>query len=210
VEQSARGSEGNGAVRPEPPPVAAAAAQATEAAKRAAIRPRDARQLRFAQSFAQIVAVLMRDPNFRKMPIADLEWLVLPPIMAGQFRLAQAPSPLGRGKGQETDKETDKEAGQEAGKEGGVLVPVAVALWARVSDAVDKALAESLDKPMRLRADQWASGDNIWLMAVAGDRRAVPRFLEQLAKTEFAGQRVKMRVRGPDEAVVVRTLGPPS
>jgi cytolysin-activating lysine-acyltransferase len=203
VEQSAQGSEGNGAVRPEPPPVAAAAAQATEAGKRAAIRPRDARQMRFAQSFAQIVAVLMRDPNFRKMQIADLEWLVLPPIMAGQFRLAQAPAPLGRGKGQETDKETDKAAGQE----GGVLVPVAVALWARVSDAVDKALAESLDKPMRLRADAWASGDNVWLMAVAGDPRAVPRFLEQLAKTEFAGQRVKMRVRGSENSVLVKTLG---
>jgi cytolysin-activating lysine-acyltransferase len=193
VETSVPRSEGNGAAEAQPPPAAA------EATKTAAVRPRDARQNRFAQSFARVVAVLMRDPNFRKMQLADLEWLVLPPVMAGQFSLAQAPSPLGRlgGKG----------GGEENGREGGVLVPVAVALWARVTDAVDKTLSESLDKPVRLRAADWAAGDNVWLMAVAGDRRAVPKFLEQLARTEFAGRRVKMRARGPDGAVVVRTLG---
>ena len=122
---------------------------------------------------------------------ADLEWLVLPPIMSGQFRLAQMPAPQGRLKG----------------KDGGVLVPVAVALWARVSAAVDKQLSEGLDKTVRLGPGDWASGDNVWLMAVAGDRRAIPKFIDQLAKTEFKGQRVKMRVRGPGNSVVVKTLG---
>jgi len=192
VDNSAQRSEGNGAARPQPPLVAAA-----QAAKPAAIRPRDARQSRFAQSFAQIVAVLMRDPNFRKMRLADLEWLVLPPVMAGQFQIAQAPSPVGRTKG------------KDGSQEGGVLVPVAVALWARVSDAVDKSLSEHLDKAVRLRPADWAAGDNIWLMAVAGDQRAVPRFLEELARTEFKAQRVKMRLRGPENTVVIRTLGQP-
>jgi cytolysin-activating lysine-acyltransferase len=198
VDTSAQRSQGNGAAEPQPPPRAA-----VQAAERTASRPRDARQGRFAQSFAQIVAVLMRDPNFRKMRLADLEWLVLPPVMAGQFQLAQAPSPLGRVKG----KDAGRERSEDGGQEGGVLVPVAVALWARVSDAVDKALSENLDQPVRLRPADWAGGDNIWLMAVAGDRRAVPKFLEQLAETEFKGRRVKMRLRGPENAVVIKTLG---
>jgi len=181
VSKAAPGADKNGAD----------GAKAPEAAAKPAIRPRDARQARFAQTFAQIVAVLMRDPNFRKMRLADLEWLVLPPVMAGQFRLAQAPSPHGRVKGQE----------------GGVLVPVAVALWARVSASIDKGLSENLDKSVRLQPGDWASGDNVWLMAVAGDPRAVPKFLEELAKTEFKEQRVKMRLRGPDNKVVVKTLG---
>jgi cytolysin-activating lysine-acyltransferase len=181
---AAPGAGANGGSGPQP---------AAVAAKPEAVRPRDARQTRFAQSFAQIVAVLMRDPNFRNMRLADLEWLVLPPVMAGQFRLAQAPSPHGRAKGQD----------------GGVLVPVAVALWARVSAAIDKGLSENLDKPVRLRAGDWACGDNVWLMAVAGDQRAVPKFLERLAETEFKGQRVRMRLRGPDNKVVVKTLGQP-
>jgi len=60
---------------------------------------------------------------------------------------------------------------------------------------------------VRLGAGDWASGEHVWLMAVAGDRRIVPKLLEQLAKDEFKGQRVKTRVRGPDNTVVVRTLG---
>ena len=166
-------------------------ADKAQAPAKAGARPREARQARFARSFAHIVAVLMRDANFRKMRLSDLEWLVLPPVMAGQFSLAQAPSPLGRAKG----------------AEGGVLVPVAVALWARVSASIDKALSENLDKPVRLKSGDWASGDNVWLMAVAGDQRAVPKFLEQLAKTEFKGQRVKMRLRDADNKVVLKSLG---
>ena len=188
MDKLATNSDTNGASKP-PAPAAATA--------KPAARPRDARQTRFAQSFAQIVAVLMRDPNFRNMRLADLEWLVLPPVMAGQFRLAQIPSQYGRAKGQQSGK----------GQEGGVLVPVAVALWARVSPHIDKSLSENLDKQVRLQPGDWASGDNLWLMAVAGDRRAVPKFLEQLGETEFKGQHVKMRLRGPDGKVVVKTLG---
>src|SRR5262245_334295 len=133
---------------------------ATKAVKR---RPRQARQLRLAQSFSQVVAVLMRDPNFRNLKIADLEWLILPPLMAGQFRLAHATS-------------QPKAAKAEAGKttqgttQGGISIPVAVALWARVSPEIDKALTENLDKQARLRPNQWASGNNLWLMA---DRKSV-------------------------------------
>lgn len=169
--------------------------------KKPVTRPRDARQARFAQSFAQIVAVLMRDPNFRNMRLADLQWLVLPPVMAGQFRLAQVPMPQDT-KGQEAGKAPQGAKAQE----GGILVPIAVALWARVSPDIDKGLSESLDKEVRLRPNQWASGNIVWLTAVAGDPRAKPRFLKQLAETEFKGQHVKMRLRGPDGKVVVRAL----
>jgi cytolysin-activating lysine-acyltransferase len=155
-----------------------------------ATRPRDARQARMAQTFAQVVAVLMRDPNFRNMRLADLEWLVLPPVMAGQFRLGHAMRPAGK---------TQQGAG--------ISVPVAVALWARVSPDIDKGLSDALDKPVHLRPNQWASGNILWLMAAAGDPRAKPHFLKQLAETEFKGQPVKMRLRGPDGKVVVKALG---
>ena len=157
--------------------------------------PAEARQARFAQSFSQIIAVLMRDQNFKNMRLADLEWLVLPPVMSGQFRLAHMPAPPRPGEQAKTA--TDK---------GGVLVPVAVALWATVSPQIDKGLSENLDKPVRLRANQWASGNIVWLMAVAGDRRAIPKFLEQLKESEFKGKDVKMRANAGDGKVVVKTL----
>jgi hemolysin-activating ACP:hemolysin acyltransferase len=159
-------------------------------------RPAEARQARFAQSFSQIIAVLMRDQNFKNMRLADLEWLVLPPVMAGQFRLAHMPAPPRPGQ-PPPPKAADKTS---------LLVPVAVALWARVSPQVDKGLSENLDKPVRLRVNQWASGNIAWLMAVAGERRAIPKFLEQLKEAEFKGQEVKMRANAGDGTVVVKTL----
>jgi hemolysin-activating ACP:hemolysin acyltransferase len=197
VDRQPQASAGNGAGGPRPQ--VAAAGTAT--------RPRDARQLRLGQSFAQVVAVLMRDRNFRQMRLADLEWLVLPPLMAGQFRLAQMPA-LQRGTAGSTQPGVQGSTlASDKGKDGGMLVPVAVALWARVSAVIDRQLSENLDKVVRLGAGDWASGEHVWLMAVAGDRRIVPKLLEQLAKDEFKGQRVKTRVRGPDNTVVVRTLG---
>lgn len=154
-------------------------------------RAADARQSRVAQAFSQIVAVLMRDPVYKNLKIADLEHLVLPPVMAGQFRLA-----LGT---------RQADAGKE--QKGGIYVPVAVALWARVSPKIDKGLSENLDKAVWLRPQEWTSGDILWLMAAAGNPRAVPAFLKQLAEKDFKGQQVKMRLRGPEGKTVVQILG---
>jgi cytolysin-activating lysine-acyltransferase len=163
----------------------------TAAAMKKVVRPRDAQQSRMGQTFAQIVAVLMRDPGYKNLRVADLEWLVLPPVMAGQYRLAHGTR--------------QSEGGKE--QQGGVFVPVAVVLWARVSPHIDKALSENLDKQVRLRPNDWASGDIVWLMAAAGHPRAVPEFVKQLAETDFKDMQVKMRVREPDGKAVVKTLG---
>ena len=167
-------------------PIPPAAAQ-----DKAAARPGGAPQSRMAQAFSQIVAVLMRDPGYRNLRIADLEHLVLPPVMAGQFRLALGTRMPDAGKAQQ----------------GGIYVPVAVALWARVSPQVDKGLSENLDKPVWLRPSEWTSGDIVWLMAAAGQPSALPEFLKQLAENQFKGQQVKMRLGGPDGKFVVQTLG---
>jgi cytolysin-activating lysine-acyltransferase len=142
------------------------------------------RQSWFAQSFSQVIGVLMRDQHFRHMRLSDLEWLVLPPLMAGQLRMAHAPS----------------------GREN-FYVPVAIALWARVSPAVDKRLSEEVDKPLLLRPAEWTSGDQLWLVAVAGDANAKATFLKQLQDKEFNGKTVKMRARNQDNQIVITTLG---
>jgi hemolysin-activating ACP:hemolysin acyltransferase len=148
-------------------------------------RPGEIRRERFAQSFSNIVAVLMRDPAFRNMRLAELESLVLPAVMSGQFRLAQSAEPG-----------SAKAAGAKPGRS--LVVPVAVALWASVSPEIDKRLSEGLDKPPSLRPTEWASGDNIWMVAIAGDPRAVPKFLKHLTETEFKDRKVKLRASGRD------------
>lgn len=151
--------------------------------------PEAVRLARYAQNFANIVAVLMRDPGFQNLRLADLEWLVLPAIMSGQWRLAQ--SKIG----------PDGKVADD-----GVLFPSAVALWASVSPEIDQRLSENLDKPLLLKSHEWLSGDVLWLVAAAGDRKVVPAFLKQLAATDFKGKQVKARVTGPDGKIVVRTL----
>ena len=135
--------------------------------------------------------------------------MVLPAVMSGQFKVAEAPASLLGGKAPDKAPGDAPDKAPDNAKPGGVLVPVAVAvaLWARVSKEIDQALSEQLDRPVRLKPNQWASGERVWLVAVAGDRRAVPNLIDRLAGGELKGQRIKMRLRGAGNTVVVKTLG---
>lgn len=153
---------------------------------------RNLRQRGLSGTFINVLAVLMRDPSFRNMRLSDLQWLVIPPLLAGQCRLGQTAMPT-------------KLALAQPG--GGTLMPVAVALWARVSDAIDARLAAALDKPVDLRPSEWSTGENYWLMALAGDPRTVPAFLGQLEARDFKDKNMKLRSRGSDNRMTVLTLG---
>lgn len=155
-------------------------------------------QRNYAESFAQIVAVLMRDASYRKMALSDLEWLLIPPLLVSQYALAQAPV---------RQAATDKGPRGEDKPAGTRILPVAVALWARVSASIDKALSGDAGEHPKLRPADWTSGDHVWIVTVAGDSRTFPKFLEQLMARDFKGQTVKMRVRGRDGKLEIRTLG---
>ena len=140
--------------------------------------------IRQSVAFAQIISVLMRSPRYRHYTLGDLEWLVVPALATGQWRVLGAQS-----------------------KQNGVSFPVAVALWAMVSVEVDKKLSENLHVPIRLRPDEWKSGDILWLVDAVGDQRAVPQLLKQLLETSFKGREAKVRAAGEDGKIAVRRLG---
>jgi len=139
--------------------------------------------IRQSLAFAQIISVLMRSPHYKHYTLADLEWLVLPPLLTGQFSVAEAGDQQSR-----------------------IRMPLAVALWANVSSEVDKRLSENLSAPLRLRPDEWRSGDIPWLVDAVGDARMVSPFLKQLSETVFKGRDVKVRSRGKDGAAQVMNL----
>src|SRR5215813_4282785 len=93
---------------------------------------REAAALRNALAFTQVVGVLMRSPHYKQLTIGDLEWLVIPPLLAGQFRI-----------------------GETKPNQGGATLPVAVVLWARVSDEVDKRLMDADSTAFRLKPEEW-------------------------------------------------------
>jgi hypothetical protein len=61
--------------------------------------------------------------------------------------------------------------------------------------------------PLKLRPDEWRSGDILWLIDVIGDAKAMPSLLAQLAASgAFQGRPAKMRTMGKDGRVVVGLL----
>lgn len=169
---------------PAPPPATATAPaepplDPEEAKKRAAVSKH------LLLSFGEIVSVLMRSPQFRGMPLSEIEALVVPAVMSGQFLVAEAQS-----------------------KSKGFVTPVATALWATVSADVDQRLAQELDKPFRLQPNEWRSGQIAWLITIAGDGRIISPMLKQLQETTLKGQPLKMRVKGKDGKITVGTFAP--
>lgn len=162
-------------------PKAAAAPQPAKAMTAA-----NAAQAQRAGALANIVALMIRDPKFRVMKIADLEWLVMPAVLSGQWQLAQGTTPAAE------KTAADKKNGAEA-QQPGRMFPVAAALWARVSPAVDARLSSGLDKPMMLKPQEWTSGDIVWIIAVPGQAQYLKKFLQHLQTSTFKGRTVKIR-----------------
>jgi cytolysin-activating lysine-acyltransferase len=145
---------------------------------------RQAAALRNSLAFTQVVGVLMRSPHYRKYTLADLEWLVIPPLSAGQFRIGEV----------------------KPDKNQGAAMPVAVVLWASVSEEVDRRLMEADSASFQLKPEEWKSGDILWLVHAAGETRFVKHVVEQLTKTTLKGRQVKVLGRDKDGNSKVHVL----
>lgn len=85
----------------------------------------------------------------------------------------------------------------------GHVTPVGVALWANVSDEIDQRLERETDKPFNLGPTDWNSGNNTWLIMLAGDGRAISPLVADMQNRQLNGRRVKMRV-AQDGVVTVK------
>jgi len=139
--------------------------------------------LRQSIAFAQIVSLMIQSPLYRHFAISDLEWLILPPLATGTFALAEV----------KTNPEKPR-------------LPGAAVIWASVSADVDSRLSKNLSAPIRLRPDEWRSGNQVWIIAIAGDPRVVNSVLKQLNNSTLKGQNVKIRTTDKDGNAIVRTL----
>ena len=105
------------------------------------------------ESFGKVVMSMMMLPRYRHQTIGDLQHLVLEPLIRDRVAIAQR---AGDG----------LQAQDIAG----------VAIWASVSDEADARLREQIKAgvwPLRLKAEDWNSGDNNWLLdVIAPDQRS--------------------------------------
>lgn len=108
-----------------------------------------------AEALGQIVWLLSQSPLHREMKIKDLEWSFMPAVLFEQFRVFRfGPLPGGGN--------IDPKAFAQIGltKEGLEQMPLGVAIWAKLS-----AEAEGrLEKGEKLTAEDWKSGDRVWLV----------------------------------------------
>jgi cytolysin-activating lysine-acyltransferase len=163
---------------PSPPQRADPALNLSEDQAKAAARV--SHQLHLATG--QIMTVLMNAPECQKLSLENVRALVAPAVSSGQFVLAMARS-----------------------KQNGRVAPAAVALWASVSDEVDKRLSTDLDK-FSIAASEWRSGPNAWLIMMAGDRRVLNPMLAKLQKNTLRGRPLKLRAADKDGKVSVRSF----
>lgn len=106
------------------------------------------------ESFGKVAMSMMMLPRYRHQTLADLQHLVLDPLIRDRIAIAQR-----------------------AG-EGLVSQDIAgVAIWASVSEEVDAKIREQIAAgtwPVRLKSEDWNSGSINWLLdVIASDQRSV-------------------------------------
>jgi len=105
------------------------------------------------ESFGKVVMAMMMLPRYRQQTLSDLQHLVLEPLIRDRVAIAQRGNANGL---------ADDTAG--------------VAIWASVSDEADARIRDQIkggNWPLRLRAEDWNSGDNNWLIdVIAPDQKA--------------------------------------
>ncbi len=82
-----------------------------------------------------------------------------------------------------------------ADKQRGFRAPVAVVTWALVSEEVDRRLESQAGRLLRLRPDEWNSGEIAWLIDAAGSPAGVKAALQRLADRPFKERALKVVVR---------------
>jgi len=101
------------------------------------------------ESFGKVVMAL---PRYRHQTMADLQHLVLVPLIRDRLAIAYP---------------ADKERGDLADITG-------LAIWASVSEEVDAKIRKQIRNgvwPLRLKAEDWASGEVSWLIDVIAPGR---------------------------------------
>jgi hemolysin-activating ACP:hemolysin acyltransferase len=111
------------------------------------------------ESFGQVVMAMMVLPRYRNQTVADLQHLVLEPLIRDRVAIAYP-----------------------GNSEENVLADIAgLAIWASVSDEVDARIREQIREgtfPLRLKAEDWTSGKINWLLdVIAPDSRAAARVI---------------------------------
>lgn len=171
-----------------PPPVAAApppAQQQAGAPPSGSPKGQPSLNSQLAMSLGKVVSVLMFSERYQGLTLRDLTSLILPPLAANQFVVAEA---------------------RPQGKD--VTAPIGLLLWASVSDEQDQRFAADASQPTRLAGAQWTSGHNLWIIETVGPQNVIEAMMKQLVEGPFKGKIFKFRTRAADGSFSVQVVDP--
>jgi hemolysin-activating ACP:hemolysin acyltransferase len=122
-------------------------------------------------TFGEIVALLSFSPVFKHLSLMDLEWLLIPALATNQVTVV-------RGKLKDQNS---------------LMVPMGLALWAHVSEDVDKKLEaqQQANIPFRLAPQDWKSGEVPWLLAVLAPKEVAQALVKKLEDSVFKNKMYK-------------------
>ncbi|WP_312010871.1 MULTISPECIES: toxin-activating lysine-acyltransferase [unclassified Bradyrhizobium] len=107
---------------------------------------------RIQASVGEVVLAMLNLPRYRNQTLADVMHLVVEPMTRDRIAIAKSG---GEGKMEET---------------------AGIAIWASVSDEVDAKIREQIQArvfPVRLKAEDWNSGETTWLLDVIAPSQKV-------------------------------------
>lgn len=144
---------------------------------------------RLHAGFGQVVLAMSAVPRYRHLPLGELLSMVLEPLVRNRIAVAAT-----------------------AGRDGAAPEPAGIAIWATVSAEVDTRIREQIGAgvfPLRLRPEDWTSGEIRWLLdVIAPNPRVVAAVIADFRKVAGAGElRLHPLVRRLVDAETLEKLG---
>jgi len=121
------------------------------------------------EAFGKVVMALMVLPRYRHQTLGDLQQMVLEPLIRDRIALAKPAT----------------------AKAGPLIDFSGLAIWASVSEDVDAKIREQIKAgvfPIRLKPEDWASGEINWLLdVIAPDKASTGRVLANFGRVLKGG-----------------------
>ncbi|WP_088348185.1 MULTISPECIES: toxin-activating lysine-acyltransferase [Rhodomicrobium] len=125
-------------------------------------------------AFGDMVTILMRAPKHKALSLDALRVFVLPALLHDQYMIARARR-----------------------QQNGGTFAAGLAMWASVSDAIDKRLRANPQQPLRLTYEEWKSGPHLWLVDLVAPAALAGSILHDLDAKVGKGQPITAQIAVP-------------
>lgn len=135
-------------------------------------------------AFGEIVGILMRAPKHKNLSLRALRGQILPAVMNDQYFIGRVRRP---------------------GAEGSA-VAAGLAIWASVSDEVDKRLRASTKPPLKLAPAEWKSGPHLWLIDLIAPSVLARSILKDIDEKIAKGRPMAAQIAAADGGAQITTV----